>query len=144
MNSNEDVNENKAVTPSEPQNGKPVRGDEATRWKPGQSGNPGGRPKRTPLADACREVLSEKVPGDANDRTNARAIAEKLVAMAIAGDIRAIQEVGDRGEGRARQSIEIEHIRLREAFDRMNSEELEAYAHDGVLPGWFPKDEIIQ
>jgi hypothetical protein len=40
-----------------PENGDSVRGDYATRWKPGQSGNPGGRPKRTPLIDACREVF---------------------------------------------------------------------------------------
>jgi Family of unknown function (DUF5681) len=50
MNSNESMNSNdtEALTLSTPKNVKPVRGDEATRWKPGQSGNPGGRPKRTP------------------------------------------------------------------------------------------------
>jgi hypothetical protein len=26
---------------------------------------------------------------------------------------------------------------LNELFDRMTREELEAYAHDGTLPGWF-------
>jgi hypothetical protein len=113
-------------------------------FQPGQSGNPGGRPKRTPLSDACRERLLLTVPGDTEGRTYAQKIAASLAEKAAEGDIRAAQELGDRAEGRARQSIEIEHIRLREAFDRMNSQELEAYAKDGVLPGWFPKDEIIQ
>ena len=30
-----------------------------------------------------------------------------------------------------------ETIDLNELFDRMTREELEAYAHDGTLPGWF-------
>jgi hypothetical protein len=86
------MNEKEGITPSESHNEKPVRGDEATLWKPGQSGNPGGRPKRTPPIDACREVLREPVPGDPTGRTYAQAIADKLAAMALAGDIRAAQE----------------------------------------------------
>ena len=42
------------------------------------------------------------------------------------------QELADRAEGRARQAIEIEPTRLREAFERMNTEELEAYAVSGA------------
>ena len=37
------------------------------------------------------------------------------------------------------QTVEIEHTRLREAFERMSREELEAYARDGVLPEWSRK-----
>jgi hypothetical protein len=34
---------------------------------------------------------------------------------------------------------------LREAFERMTREELEAYPASGTLPEWFPKeDESIQ
>lgn len=122
----------------------PVRGSEATRWKPGQSGNPGGRPKTAPLSQACREVLARPLPGDTAGRTYAEAIAEKLAEKALKGDIRAAQEIGDRAEGRPRQAIEFEQTRLREAFERMTREELEAYARDGVLPEWFPKDATIQ
>ena len=68
---------------------------EATRWKPGQSGNPGGRPKRTPLSDACREVLALPVPGDSEGRTYAQKIAAMLANKAGEGDIRAAQELGD-------------------------------------------------
>ena len=67
-----------------------------------------------------------------------------LTKRALAGDTRAAQELADRAEGRARQAIEIEHSHLREAFDKMTREELEAYAREGLLPAWFPKDETIQ
>jgi Family of unknown function (DUF5681) len=57
------MNLNEAEVLSQPQKEERVRADEATRWKPGHSGNPGGRPKRTPLIDACRAVLAKPVPG---------------------------------------------------------------------------------
>lgn len=62
-----------------------------------------------------------------------------LGEKALAGDIHAARELGDRAGGRARQSIEIENTALREAFERMNREELAPYASEGELPGWFPR-----
>ncbi len=111
------------------------------RWKPGESGNPGGRPKRTPLTDACREILAQPIPGDPEGRTYAQAIAETLAAKALDGDIRAAQELADRAEGKPRQSLEIEHTRFREAFERMSDAELDVYAREGKLPEWFPKSK---
>jgi hypothetical protein len=121
--------------------GKPVPHGEATRWKPGQSGNPGGRPKTAPLSHACRGLLASPLPDDRKGRTYAEAIAETLAQKALAGDIRAAQELADRAEGRSRQCIEIENVRLREAFERMSREELDAYAREGKLPVWFPCEE---
>ena len=63
-------------------------------WKPGQSGNPSGRPKSKPITDALLAAVDPK------------AFAEKLVSLAMRGDIRAISEVLDRIEGKAQQSIE--------------------------------------
>jgi hypothetical protein len=117
--------------------GTQILGSEATRFKPGQSGNPGGRPKIAPFSRACRELLEKPVPDDPEGRTYAEAIARTLAEKALAGDIRAAQEIADRAEGRARQAIEIQNTALREAFDRMTSEELEAYASEGRLPAWF-------
>ena len=100
-----------------------------------------------PLAHACRELLAAPLPNDSQSRTYAEAIAQMLADKAVAGDIRAAQEIADRAEGRARQAIEIEHTRLREAFERMSCEELQAYARDGSLPEWFPREtngETIQ
>ncbi len=108
-------------------------------FQPGQSGNPGGRPKKTPLADAYRGLLGRVVPGDRNGRSYAEAIAGKVVAKALAGDIRAVQELADRVEGKPRRSVEIENTELREAFDRMTREELKAYAETGKVPAWFPQ-----
>jgi hypothetical protein len=121
-----------------------VTAGEATRWKSGQSGNPGGRPKAAPLSHACRELLAQPVPEDPEGRTYAEAIAQTLAEKALDGDIRAAQELADRAEGKARQAIEIEHIRLGEAFDRLSREELETYATSGALPAWFPRDETVQ
>jgi hypothetical protein len=107
----------------------------------GKSGNPGGRPKRTPLADACREVLALPVPGDSEGRTYAEKIAATLAEKAAKGDIRAAAELADRAEGKPRQSVEIENTTLRQAFERMSAVELETYAVSGKLPGWFPHQE---
>ncbi len=125
-----------------PENRRKTGGDNlrhgaASRWKPGQSGNPGGRPRTAVLSQACREKLSEPVPGDAEGRTFAQAIAKMLATKALEGDLRAAQELGDRAEGRPCQSVQIENTTLREAFERMNRTELEAYAEKGTLPDWF-------
>lgn len=76
-------------------------------WAKGVSGNPGGRPKRTPLADACRELLSKPAPDDPSGRSYAEAIAEQLGKKALAGDIHAAREIADRAEGKARQAMEL-------------------------------------
>ncbi len=78
-------------------------GNEATRWKPGQSGNLSGRPKKLHITDALRAELDMEGPdGVANDA----AIARKLVEMARDGNLEAIREIADRTEGKARQRIE--------------------------------------
>src|SRR6516164_65411 len=110
-----------------------------TQFKPGNRANPGGRPKTAPLSQACRELLAALVPNDPEGRTYAQAIAETLAQKALAGDIRAAQEIADRAEGRARQSVEIQSAEVREAFERMSREELDAYAREGKLPAWFPR-----
>lgn len=76
-------------------------------FKPGQSGNPSGRPKTKPLTDAYKKVLAKLVPGDKEGRTYADLIAEQTVKQAIKGNIRAAQEVTDRCEGKAMQGIEL-------------------------------------
>jgi hypothetical protein len=118
-------------------NPKGVPNSERTRWKAGQSGNPGGRPGTAAFAQARREVLSAPVPGDQDGRTNTEAIAWKLAAMARAGNVRAAVELADRAEGRARGSVETENTALSQAFDRMTEAELLAYAQSGALPNWF-------
>jgi hypothetical protein len=77
---------------------------EVFRFKPGQSGNPGGRPRTAKLSEACRAKLASLMPGDPESRSYAEAIADKLALQALKGDIRAAQELADRAEGRPSQA----------------------------------------
>jgi hypothetical protein len=76
---------------------------QAFRFKPGQSGNPGGRPRTAKLSEACRAKLASPIPGDPEGRSFADVIADKFALQALKGDIRAAQELADRAEGRPSQ-----------------------------------------
>jgi hypothetical protein len=63
-----------------------------TRFRPGRSGNPTGRPKRKPTFQAVlREELSATMPGKEPHRAGSKlqALVKTLVDTAIAGDARA-------------------------------------------------------
>ena len=75
-------------------------------WKPGQSGNPAGRPKLAPLSKAYREKLDEPCPF-MRGRTWAQAIATKMVRLAFMGNLAAAAEIADRAEGKPRQALTI-------------------------------------
>jgi hypothetical protein len=79
-----------------------------TGFKPGVSGNPGGRPKRTPVTDAMRDLLNSPHPAKKyKGKTYAEVLALKEVELAIeSGDMRAAQEITDRVEGRVPQSMQ--------------------------------------
>jgi hypothetical protein len=71
-----------------------------TRWKKGQSGNPNGRPKRQPIAEAYLQLLA--------DPEEALKLARGILAKAQKGDVLAAKEIADRTEGKALQSIQVE------------------------------------
>jgi uncharacterized protein DUF5681 len=73
----------------------------ATRWKPGVSANPGGRPKKK-LVDRCIEELLT-----ANDSKEAMFLAKRVVKLARSGSMKAIQFLVERSEGKARQPIDV-------------------------------------
>lgn len=80
-------------------------GDKLNQWKPGQSGNPAGRPKgsKDSIAAYCRRIgvknlswdnIKEKFKSngiDLEDGTNNEAIAMVLVMKALDGDLKAIE-----------------------------------------------------
>lgn len=68
---------------------------------PGESGNPGGRPKTKQFKDALN-VAIRRTEGD---KTKLAQIAEALVEKAAGGDVQAIKEVADRLDGKAAQPI---------------------------------------
>jgi alkylation response protein AidB-like acyl-CoA dehydrogenase len=70
--------------------------------KMGERRNPNGRPKLPDLKDAMAKVLAEE-----KDGMNAlEAILKALRAKASKGDVRAAQELLDRGFGKSKQQIE--------------------------------------
>lgn len=72
-------------------------------FKPGQSGNPNGRPKKLPELDKLlADVLGEEKDGI----TAAEAILKKLRQMAAQGNLRATEILLDRGYGKPKQFIE--------------------------------------
>jgi hypothetical protein len=70
-------------------------------WKPGQSGNPGGRPKKRLIDEALEELLAS------NDSEAARDVAAALLKRARKGDIKAIQLIAERTQGKPMRAIEI-------------------------------------
>jgi hypothetical protein len=83
------------------------RADNLRPWKPGESGNPGGRPKKMPLSDAYRELMEEPFPGDLNSKTWAQVIALAVATKAASGDPKAAAHIADRLEGKAPQAIQV-------------------------------------
>lgn len=81
-------------------------------FKPGQSGNPTGKPKQKLFSDALRvEVLHAHdehyvIPKGA---TNLQVIARKLVEQAKEGNTAATKEIADRIEGKPDANVNIDH-----------------------------------
>lgn len=83
-------------------------------WRPGQSGNPDGRPKSKTLSEAYREILAAQMPGDADGRSFAEVIAERMVRLVLAGQVQAAVEIrkateGDKLAQEHRGRVEVAH-----------------------------------
>ncbi len=74
-------------------------------FKPGQSGNPKGRPKSITLSEAYRKMLGAVDEADPEKRTRAEVLAEQMYAKAKTGDVSALREIADRVEGKPRQTL---------------------------------------
>jgi hypothetical protein len=69
-----------------------------TQFKPGQTGNPKGRPKkvhnfRTDLRDELSQLITVRENGHERKITKLRALVKSLVAAAIKGDMRAANAI---------------------------------------------------
>lgn len=74
-----------------------------SQFKPGQTGNPKGRPPKLPDLDILMaEVLGEEKDG----KTAAQAILVALRAKAAKGDIRAAEVLLNRGYGLPKQTVD--------------------------------------
>lgn len=68
-----------------------------TAFKPGQSGNPGGRPKST-LNKTLAKLLAKKCPGE--KFSNEEEICQKVIDLARRGDKEMIGFIWDKMEGK--------------------------------------------
>jgi hypothetical protein len=83
----------------EEQRGSNFGGITGKGFKPGQSGNPGGRPKGRSLTAVLRALLDEALVGDTDRRAAVERIAEAVIKLAIAGNLDAVRLIQDRTEG---------------------------------------------
>ena len=70
-------------------------------FKPGQSGNPGGRPKRKPITELYEQIL--------NDPEEMEKLRESIVKLLRKGNMATVlhlREMTDRVEGKVTQPIE--------------------------------------
>ncbi len=79
---------------------------EHTRWKPGQSGNPNGRPKKLPDLD---KLMAEVLGPNKEGRDGMQVIIEALLKKAAKGDVKAAELLLNRGYGKAKQFISMNH-----------------------------------
>jgi hypothetical protein len=91
-----------------------------TPWKPGQSGNPGGRPKSKPLTDKLLEALS--------DPKVCEALVLAWVKGAQKGSIMHLREILDRVEGRVPQPLSVSGTVTHEMTDEEKSRAREVLA----------------
>lgn len=80
----------------------------ATRFKPGQSGNPNGRPRCKEINRAARAHLAEVDPADPHGRTFAEEYVDVLSGLALSGNISAISLLADRAEGKPATSLTVD------------------------------------
>lgn len=81
--------------------GKGKSGNDKTKFKKGQSGNPKGRPKLPDLKEIVAAVLGEE-----KDGTNAAtSILKAMRLKAAKGDVKAAQFLFDRGYGKPVETV---------------------------------------
>lgn len=83
-------------------------GSRKTQFKPGQSGNPNGRPpKNISIPDLLREIGNEPVSEHEN-KAKLRMALDALYTKALRGDIKAIEFIANRTEGKSIQPVSSE------------------------------------
>ena len=86
---------------------------EPYKWQPGQSGNPGGRPKKKPITDMFEELMSDPELV----ASFKQAIANSIKKGGMAG-VMYMKEAADRLEGKVTQPIDAD-ITMSSLSERM-------------------------
>lgn len=89
-------------------------------WQPGQTGNPGGRPKKKPIADRYHRIVETELPDDIRraldlprGATFGDAVALAQVRQAIKGETAAAKEIREAIEGRSITGVALVALWLR-------------------------------
>jgi hypothetical protein len=113
----------------------------STSFKPGQSGNPRGLPKKgLAFAEVLRERLVHAASDDLQDRrTKLEAVVDALISQACTGDVHAAKEIANRLDGRAAEAAPAEPpFDVRDLF-RREAEAMKLFATEpndgGALEG---------
>jgi len=73
-------------------------------WKPGQSGNPKGRPPKDVSLTSLLKLEVQKInPDDKAKRTWAELLVVATIRLAVKGNAAALKEVWERMDGRVRE-----------------------------------------
>ena len=106
--------------------------DERGRFRPGFSGNPGGRPRTAALADRLREKLLEAAR---DGSTLADELVARLIADALEGDAQARRLVWAYAEGLPTARLEVEQREDGTAFvdSHEAADALRAAGHSGLI-----------
>lgn len=76
-------------------------GMEERKWKPGESGNPNGRPRKKPITELYERILSDPENLAQIERAVTKALSKGQMAMVLQ-----LREMTDRIEGKVMQPIE--------------------------------------
>lgn len=101
------------------------------RFQPGQTGNPGGRPKFSKLSHALRDRLASVVPG--TNQTHAEAFAEILCNAGLRGDKHAIEFISARCEGYPSAALEVKDTTVGMPADEHLTETIVALLQKGHM-----------
>ena len=70
-------------------------------WKPGETGNPAGRPRSRPITAAIKDLL------DKNDGEAIKALAAVGLKNALKGDFRYFKELAERIDGKVLTELDL-------------------------------------
>jgi len=78
---------------------------EKFKFQPGQSGNPGGRPKVKPFTERLRQRAEEVVEAKRGNRTELDVLVDVALDLAKKGNLEAIKFIVERTDGKVPQPV---------------------------------------